>query len=90
MTACLRSGIRLENCTGQSLGTILQDDEFEDESEDESGDKISNDDDSEEWVSESDVEEPEWGQRISPLGRQQSYDGTETLVGRMPGDELRA
>ena len=71
-TACLRSGIRLEDCAGQSLGTLLQDDEYsEDGSEDESGDERSNDeyddDESAEWVSESDEEEPQWGRRASPL-----------------------
>ena len=40
-TACLQSGIRLEDCTGQSLGTLPQDDEYEDESEDESDDERS-------------------------------------------------
>jgi len=74
-TTCARSGIRLEDCTGQSLGTLPQDDEYEDESEeDESGDEESDDDedqdgddddDSGEW--ESDEEEPEWGRRVSPL-----------------------
>ena len=70
-TACLRSGIRLEDCTGQSLGTLPQDDEYEDESEGESEDERSDededDDDSGDWVSESDEEEPEWGRRVSPL-----------------------
>ena len=75
-TTCLRSGIRLEDCTGQSLGTLPQEDEYEDESEDESGDESDedkdddsddddDDDDSGEW--ESDEEEPEWGRRVSPL-----------------------
>ena len=73
-TTCSRSGIRLEDCTGQSLGTLPQD---EDESEDDdSGDEVSedyddyddddDDDDSGEWVSGSD-EEPEWERRVSPL-----------------------
>ena len=44
-TVCLRSGIRLEDCTGQSLGTLPQDDEYEDESEEESDDERSDDDD---------------------------------------------
>ena len=47
-TTCLRSGIRLEDCTGQSLGTLPQDDESEDESEDESGDERSDEDDEDE------------------------------------------
>jgi len=71
----VRSGIRLEDYTGQSLGTLPQDDEYsEDGSEDESGDERSDDDyndddgdDSGEWISKSDEEEPEWGQRVSPL-----------------------
>ena len=44
LTACLRFWIRLEDCTGQSLGTLPQDDEYEDESTDESGDERSDDD----------------------------------------------
>ena len=48
-TACLRSGIRLEDCTRQPLGTFPQDDEYKNESEYESGDERS-DDDSGEWV----------------------------------------
>ena len=74
-TTCAGSGIRLEDCTGQPLGTLPQDDEYEDESEeDESGEEESDDDedqdgddddDSGEW--ESDEEEPEWGRRVSPL-----------------------
>ena len=35
----LRSGIRLENYTGQCLGTLPQDNEYEDENGDESGDE---------------------------------------------------
>ena len=74
-TACLRSGIRLEDCTGQSLGTLPQDDEYDDESEDEYDDERSDDeydddddgDESGEWASESDEEEPEWERRVSPL-----------------------
>ena len=42
--ACLRFGIRLDDCTGESLGTLPQDDNSEDESEDESGDERSDDD----------------------------------------------
>ena len=37
-------GLELEDCTGQSLGTLPQDDDYEDESEDESGDERSDDD----------------------------------------------
>jgi len=66
---CPRFWIRLEDCTGESLWTLPQDDEYEDESEDESGDERSDDDyddsddddDSGEWVTEPDEEEPEWG-----------------------------
>ena len=70
--ACERLGIILEDCTGQLLGTLPEDDEDEDESEDESGDERSDydyddDGDSGEWVSESDEEEPEWERRVSPL-----------------------
>ena len=35
--------IRLEDCTGQYLGALPQDDEYEDESTDESGDERSDD-----------------------------------------------
>ena len=49
------------------------DDEYEDESGDERSDDDYNDDDTGEWVSESDKEEP---------GRQRSYHGTDTLVGK--------
>ena len=76
-TTCLRSGIRLEDCTGQSLGTLPQDDEYEDESEDDEesdedddgdDDYDDEDDDSGEWESdEEEEEEPEWGRRVSPL-----------------------
>jgi len=72
-TTCIRSGIRLEDCTGQTLGTLPQDDdEYEDEDESETEDQESDDedeyddDDSGEWESESE-EEPEWGRRVSPL-----------------------
>ena len=55
-----RPEIRLEYCTGQSFGTLPQDDEYEDEGEDQSSDENSDDDheddDSGEWVSESDEE----------------------------------
>ena len=73
-TACERFGIKLEDCTGQPLGTLPQDDEYEEESEDEdefgderSGDDYDEDDedDSVEWAS--DEEEPEWDRRVSPL-----------------------
>ena len=40
-TACLRSGIRHKDCTGQSSGTLPQDDEYKDGSEDESSDERS-------------------------------------------------
>jgi hypothetical protein len=43
-----RFGFRLEDCTGRSLGTLPQDDEYEDESEDESGDERSDDDNDDE------------------------------------------
>ena len=75
-TTCLRSGIRLEDCTGQSLGTLPLDEEYEDESEDEDEDEDDydeddnddddDDDDSEEWESEFE-EEGEWGRRVCPL-----------------------
>ena len=42
--ACLWFGIRLGDCTGESLRTLPQDDDSEDESEDESGDERSDDD----------------------------------------------
>ena len=44
--ACLKFGIRLKDYTGhwQSLGTLPQDDDYEDKSEDESGDERSDDD----------------------------------------------
>ena len=67
-------GLWLEDCTGQSSGTLPQGDEYQDESEDESADERSDDyddddddEDSAEWVSESDGEEPEWERRVSPL-----------------------
>ena len=44
LTACLRFWIRLEDCTGQSLGRLPQDNDYEDESTDESGDERSDDD----------------------------------------------
>ena len=71
-TTCLRSGIRLEDCTGQTLGILPQDDEYDDEDESESEGHESedededDDDDDGEWESESEAE-PEWGRRVSPL-----------------------
>ena len=64
LTACLRFCIRLEDCTGQSLGTLPQDDESGDERSD---DDCDDDNDRGEWVSGSDEEEPEWERRVSPL-----------------------
>ena len=51
LTACLRFWIRLEDCTGQSLGMLPQDDESGDEKSD---DDCDDDNDSGEWVSGSD------------------------------------
>jgi hypothetical protein len=74
-TTCIRSGIRLEDCTGQYLGTLPEDEdesEDEEETEDEHGDQESDDedddddDDSGEWESESE-EELQWEQRVSAL-----------------------
>ncbi|KAF8811655.1 hypothetical protein BYT27DRAFT_7160670 [Phlegmacium glaucopus] len=66
-TTCLRSGIRLEDCTGQSLGTLPQDDEYEDEdgsgnedeSEDEDGDEDEGEDDDDDDNSDDD-DSGEW------------------------------
>ena len=82
-TICLRSGIRLEDCTGQSLGTLPQDDEYEDEdesegedeTEDDYSDEAYHDEENDEDYDDDDSgeweyeseEEPEWGRRVSPL-----------------------
>ena len=73
-TICARSGIRLEDCTGESLGTLPQDDEYEYDDDDDDEDSESesegeyddSEDESGEWESESE-EEGEWGRRVSPL-----------------------
>ncbi|KAF8157206.1 hypothetical protein B0H34DRAFT_658290 [Crassisporium funariophilum] len=60
---CAASGISFEDCTGQSLGTLPQEEEDEESEDEEDEDEEF---DSDEWESESE-EEDEWGKRVSAL-----------------------
>ena len=93
--ACLRFGIRLDDCTGESLGTLPQDNDSEDESEDESGDGRSDDDyddnadDGGEWASESNEEVNEWARGFPlPEGSGRIMELTHLLG--MSDDERRS
>ena len=81
--ACLRSGIRLDDCTRQSLGMLPRDDKFQDECEDKSGDERSDNDN---LNYDDDSKSGEWGaERFLHSRKATVVPWTDALVGRISG-----